>query len=162
MLIWEPAFCLGYNGFVVHCLAAITTGHMGRDTRRTLFFIILFSLLRPVCAPQALVLFLAKIRFWVRQKKTRKLRFLGNLILRNFRPSWWLSSNWACPNYWESFGLRSIRPKKSTFQVFLILLVWIFLKLRETSKTNLSHLPQPPSNLKSSFTIRRKSTTTSC
>ena len=28
--VWEPAFCLGYDRLVVHCLEAFTTGQMGK------------------------------------------------------------------------------------------------------------------------------------
>ena len=38
--IWEPAFCLGYDRLIVHCLEAFTTGHTGRDLVR--FFILFY------------------------------------------------------------------------------------------------------------------------
>ena len=36
--IWEPAFCLGYDRLIVHCLEAFTTGHTGRDLVRFFIF----------------------------------------------------------------------------------------------------------------------------
>ena len=58
-LIWEPAFCLGYNRLIVHCLEAFTTGHTGRDTLSDfyLLFLFLIVLLIPGVLPQALLLF---------------------------------------------------------------------------------------------------------
>ena len=57
-----------------------------------------------------------KVRFRGTLNEKRKNNISRKAHFTAVQPLWWLSSNWACPDEWESFGLSFLSTRKNTFR----------------------------------------------